>query len=449
MTTHVFIVDSNTFKYHLEYLFAGTGAKDYTLDFNNNSNSSLNSMRENLLISMIADINRIRIGDFIIFYLQQSKIVGEGKFYGIFKVKSEGFLDNFFHLQKKLELSSKYNFQYPKNDWKFKINDNDITIKEPLSESEQIKILNKFKTEDQFIITESIDLFYKDNQYLLKSLQKSLTFRILIEPYEVYSKGVTEWEALDQIKNIQSPNQMLWSLIYRKLKANRGNTMITIYESERLFKLIRDKNNRKILKSKSYSFNINNQEIISTKDNFNYSGKKEELIVLPRLTKKILDDKAFESHLQAHICRNVDKMESLKTLLIQDNDLEWIGNEVSCGVGMQRIDIALSLQKKNDERLILPIELKAVPASRSNVIQIQRYVDWLEQYYIPNRISTIQPVLITKKFDDKKSENYSRIIKSFINFNNKNKNCLPIRYIEYNINNDDLNFSEINYMDYK
>lgn len=34
-TTHVFIVDTNIFKYHLEYLFAGTGAKDYKIDFNN------------------------------------------------------------------------------------------------------------------------------------------------------------------------------------------------------------------------------------------------------------------------------------------------------------------------------------------------------------------------------------------------------------------------------
>jgi hypothetical protein len=33
-TTHVFIVDTNTFKYHLEYLFAGTGAKDSYIDFN-------------------------------------------------------------------------------------------------------------------------------------------------------------------------------------------------------------------------------------------------------------------------------------------------------------------------------------------------------------------------------------------------------------------------------
>jgi hypothetical protein len=170
VNTHVFIVDKNTFKYHLEYLFAGTGAKDYVLDFNNSPTSNLNPTRENLLISMIADLNRVRKGDYIIFYLQQSREVGEGKFYGIFKAKSEGFLDN-----------------------------------------------------------------NNDDQFLKKELQKSLTFRILLEPYEVYAKGVTEWEALDEIKNIQSPNQMLWSLIYRKLKGNRGNTMITIYETERLF----------------------------------------------------------------------------------------------------------------------------------------------------------------------------------------------------------------------
>ena len=36
MTIHVFIVDSTTFKIHLENLFAGTGAKDRVVDFNNN-----------------------------------------------------------------------------------------------------------------------------------------------------------------------------------------------------------------------------------------------------------------------------------------------------------------------------------------------------------------------------------------------------------------------------
>lgn len=28
MNTHVFIVNEQTFKYHLEYMFAGTGARD-------------------------------------------------------------------------------------------------------------------------------------------------------------------------------------------------------------------------------------------------------------------------------------------------------------------------------------------------------------------------------------------------------------------------------------
>jgi len=134
-TTHVFIVDTNTFKYHLEYLFAGTGAKDNSIDFNNNPNTSLNHTTENNLVGMIADSQRIRKGDFVIFYLQQnySEKVWEGKFYGIFKAKEDlSFLDN-----------------------------NDA------------------------------------NQFLRQELIKSLTFRTLIEPFEVYAKGVTEWEALE------------------------------------------------------------------------------------------------------------------------------------------------------------------------------------------------------------------------------------------------------------
>jgi len=90
---------------------------------------------------MMADSQRIRKGDFIIFYLQQnqSEKVWEGKFYGIFKANEDSsFLDN--------------------ND---------------------------------------------SNQFLKTELKKSLTFRTLIEPWEVYAKGVTEWEALDEIKCIQ------------------------------------------------------------------------------------------------------------------------------------------------------------------------------------------------------------------------------------------------------
>ncbi|MCM8833615.1 MAG: DUF91 domain-containing protein [Candidatus Omnitrophica bacterium] len=388
MTTHVFIVDTNTFKYHLEYLFAGTGAKDSFIDFNKKPTTSLKHTVENNLVGMIADSQRIRKGDFIIFYLQQnySEKVWEGKFYGIFKAKEDlSFLDN--------------------NDSK---------------------------------------------QFLKFELKKSLTFRTLIAPFEVYAKGVTEWEALDEIKHIQSPNQMLWSLIYRKLKGNRGNTMITIYESERLFKLLRDKNDHHLLSGGIFTFNVHSQEIENTIISHNYTGRKEKINIIPRLIKKFKDNKAFESHLQAYVVQNVGRGTN-KTLdeslgFFNGLILEWLGNEVSCGVGMQRIDVMLALvEKKNNNRIVVPIELKSKEADANNVIQIQRYVDWLEQYYIPNRISDIQPCLISKKTDDKTSDRYQKILEGFRQFNKKNKRCLPLKYIEYDLNKKNIEFKEIIY----
>jgi len=388
MNTHVFIVDSTTFKIHLEYLFAGTGAKDHNIDFNNQAETKLHHSPENMLASMIADASRIRKDDFVIFYLQQNyqeKIL-EGKFYGIFKAKEDwSFLDN---------------------------NDKD--------------------------------------QYLKDELKKSLTFRTLIEPYKVYSKGVTEWEALDEIKNIQSPNQMLWSLIYRKLKANRGNTMITIYESERLCQLIRDKNNKEVMscENKTLSFNPIDQKIICLNSSNNkYLGRKEEINLLPRLAFKLQKEQAFESHLQAYIVKNIGTKNNklLDQLVFGDGKIEWIGNEVSCGVGMQRIDVMLSVEEDN-QRICIPIELKAVEAKEENVVQIQRYVDWIEQYYIPNRQSDIQPILLSKKIDDKTSAQFKKIIDSFNSFNKKNnKRCNKLKYVEFDLVDEDLLFNEIEY----
>ncbi|XOB46394.1 MAG: DUF91 domain-containing protein [Candidatus Nealsonbacteria bacterium] len=387
-TTHVFIVDSTTFKIHLEYLFVGTGAKDNVVDFNNSVNSKLYPTTENMLVSMIADASRIRRDDFIVFYLQQnfSEKIPEGKFYGIFKAKDNwSFLDN-----------------------------NDA------------------------------------RQYLKNDLDKSLTFRTLIKPYKIYPEGVTEWEALDEIKSIRSPNQMLWSLIYRKLKGNRGNTMITIYESERLCQLIRNKNNRKELKNanKLLSFNPKKQRVIClNKPLRRYTGRQKEINVLPRLISKLKQKKSFEPHLQAYIVKNIGRNinKNLDKLILGNGKIEWIGNEVSCGVGMQRIDIMISLLD-NNQRIVIPIELKAVEADMNNATQIQRYVDWIEQYYIPNRSSDIQPILVSKKITNKNTENFRKIIESFKNFNSSNgAKSNKLRYIEFFVKNNDLVFEEINY----
>ena len=388
MTTHVFIVDSTTFKLHLEHLFAGTGAKDNRIDFNNNPNTSLHATTENMLIGMIADGSRIRRGDQIIFYLQQefSKKIFEGKFFGIFKAK---------------------------NDWSF-LDNNDR------------------------------------QQYLKDELEKSLTFRTLIEPYKVYAEGVTEWEALDEIKNMTSPNQMLWSLIYRKLKGNRGNTMITIYEAERLTQLIRNKNNRTELNcpNKVLSFDAVEQKIVCLNERQRtYAGRQEEINLVPRLIAKYQAGNSFESHLQAYITKNLGKgaNSGLDDLILNGAQIEWLGNEVSCGVGMQRIDVMPSAIK-DEQRVLIPIELKAVEADERNIIQIQRYVDWIEQYYIPNRQCDIQPVLVAKKMTNKQSDVYQRLIDSFNRFNKTNKSrCGKLKCVEFEVRNSDLIFEGISY----
>lgn len=395
MTTHVFIVDSNTFKIHLENMFAGTGAKDYVIDFNNNKESSLNPTAERLLVGMTADACRIRKDDKIIFYLQQTKTrhtnePKEGKFFGIFKAK---------------------------NDWAF-LDNND------------------------------------ENQFLKTELNKSLTFRVEIEPDNVYPLGVTEWEALDEIKSILSPHQMLWSMIYRKLRGKRGNTMITLYEAERLHQLIRDKNERQMLSNlKQLSFDEDMQKIIELeKDLILYKGnRKEPLNILPRLLEKYKNNLAFEIHLQSYIINYIGKNynKSLDDSLLPPNaKIQWIGNEFGCGMGMQSIDIMIDYIE-NNQKVVSPIELKCneIPFYITN--QIQRYIDWIAQYYKSNRQCDISPVLVyqKRKSNSKQEiEKFEKITQKITDFNKKNEGiCSPIKLIEFEIQNNNLFFSKIDY----
>lgn len=378
-TTHVFIVGTNTFKYHLEYLFVGTGSRDNVIDFNNVSSSSIHFQQENALVGLMADFSRVRVGDNVIFYLQQDGGTGisEGKFYGVFKITSLAFLDN---------------------------NDN--------------------------------------SQFLKQQLGKSLTFRARIGPYQVYQQGVTEWEALDEIGNIASPCQMLWSLIYRKLKGNRGNTMITLYESERLINLIRTKNNRNTLSGQHFTFDTSSQSIVkdNSGQNFNYIGRQEDFNLLPRLVEKHRRNQQFETHLQQNILQNIQNIP-----VFQNENIEWIGNEVSCGVGMQRIDIMLGSVDNQNNHKIIPIELKSIHAHIGITKQLQRYVDWLEQYYLPNKPSDISPMIISRKIDNKQTNKYINLIHSFNDFNSRNNSHLRLRYVEFEITSSGITFTEIPY----
>ena len=191
---HVFVVNDVTFKYHLEYLFAGTCAPqnpDFLEDSEyrnpSNKNYGVTPKQELSICEMIADVSRIRPGDKVIFYLTQTT-EHEGMFFGTFVVKGLAFFDP------------------------------------------------------------------NDGNYLSPQLGVNLNFRVILSPDKVYARGVSEREALDSLRGITHPSQMCWSMIYRKLKGKRGCTMITDYEAYRLVNLIKKANNGRELKSKCFTY---------------------------------------------------------------------------------------------------------------------------------------------------------------------------------------------------
>ncbi len=426
MNYHVFVVDNTTFKYHLEYMFAGTGARDQSVPFLTESKyTSIHPNTEINLVGMIADISRIRIGDKIIFYLQ-SYNGNQGMFFGVFKAASKAFFDE---------------------------NDN--------------------------------------YNYLKKTLNKALTFRIKIEPDIVYKFGVSEHFYLDSLEGIQYPYQMCWSLIYRKLKGNRGCTMITEYEYNSLLRKLAKYNNdtfnqmmynntafnqmynntafnqmiynnaafsqmynntasnQMIYNTVGFTFNSVNCIIEPTNNNRIYEGRIESLKIRDRMIFKYNKGNAFEAHLQAYIMQNYD-VEPLQNILLPVSGSEcWIGNEVSCGVGMQRIDILLQQEEKNIKNIVYLkiIELKCSEPQLDILIQqLPWYINWVIDYVVPNYLSEgkevhIIPCIIARMTNDSQFLSTAKSFKYSIN-------SIPaiiddLEFIAFDIMNNDIKFKKI------
>ena len=334
MNTHVFIVNEQTFKYHLEYMFAGTGAKDKLSPFLNVPSAFFHATSERNSVEMIADISRIQVGDNVIFYLQASQ-GKQGQFFGVFKAKSKAFFDENDH-----------------------------------------------------------------NNFLMNELGKGLSYRITIEPskFGVFSKGVTEHDYLDSLEGKSYPYELCWSLIYRKLKGNRGCTMITELEFKDLLSKLKCKNNDSTLSCANYTYDPSLGEISESELHHNYTGRQDSISIKDRLIYKHKANNAFETHLQAYILQNI---RSLNLLDYPEDDF-WIGNEVSCGVGMQRIDI-LIMQKKMNKVFFKVIELKDEQPTKYIVdSQLDWYIKWIFNYIVPNykdNIVEITPCIVAAKTD--------------------------------------------------
>jgi len=371
MTTHVFIVNENSFPIHLQYLFAGTGAGEKEEHF-----------------GLLADIKRTRPGDNVIFYLER---VG---FYGIFKVADE----------------PKYVF-----------------------------VDNSSPT------------------YLENVLKKKLIYRVKIVPHEVYPKGISEWEALDKLPLYAQ--DVIWSLIYRKLKGNRGCTPITLDEADRLIDMIKGKNKRTLPKlsgNQSYYWDKNDIEIKIINQEFNYTGKRSSG---PNLIKEmIIRDKkhrAFEDVLQAYFTESIGCDKKLDEITGSKKEIIWLGNEVACGVGMQKIDIFTITSDARNNREFRIIELKDESLYSGILNQVWRYVNWTTSYLKGAINSNIQPIIVARTVERKTKylnnpkptkewENRKETIKAIQDFNKLNIAKL-IRVFEYSFEDEEILFEELKY----
>lgn len=382
MTTHVFIVDKNSFPVHLEYMFAGTG-------FVEKKDGKVEKEEQ---MGLLADISRVRTGDKVIFYLQKdTKKDIEGSFFGIFKIKKH----------------------------------------EPLVFKE------------------------KDGSYLRDKLQMKLIYRTLIEPDEVYSKPVTEWEALDDFPD--KSNDIIWSLIYRKLKGARGCTPLTLEESERLINLIKSKNVGKLNFEKDFTYKngeIVHEDSIQKK----YEGELPEVNIIPQIVDRACRrfPLAFESELQVFFTQKAGK-DPIKEITGEEKEILWLGNEVYCSFGMQKIDVFTIIIKKNDKEFRV-IELKDEKINEDITKQIKKYIRWVEKYILGAENKNIQPFIVAVKIPEKgtriRNKKYKedgtvtpffkQIIDTFKKFN-KEQICLSLRYFEYTIKDDKIIFEEVNY----
>jgi len=284
-------------------------------------------------------------------------------------------------------------------------------------------------------------IYYDKDNYCDGMLGKKLLYRVLIEPDEVYSNPVSEWEALEKLPN--NPRDVIWSLIYRKLKGGRGCSPVTPKESEKLIQLIRKNNTRPIENVQSLIWE--NDRIVSKSGEIRrYDASNAKEINIEDI---LYSKRTIETYLQAYFTENAGNP-SLDDSMFADicgksNEIIWLGNEFYCGVGMQKIDVFTI--KNNENKKFNVIELKTKPDSYIDH-QLERYVKWCREYLSETTKENLQPIIVVPQLPDK---TYTNEIKQKIlpNFNNTHKNmCQPVKWYEFCFNEEKkIRFDKVEY----
>lgn len=256
-------------------------------------------------------------------------------------------------------------------------------------------------------------------------LKKYLPFRVCIKPLKVYSQGVLEQIALDDISTISAPYQMCWSMIYRKLTGMRGCSFLTDYESDRIESLMDSENKSIVLQGDNFCYDSKAKEIAVSNIQNQYPGSTNTSLSINNRLFHV--GGAHEGHVQAYIMQNYDSDHKLMSKLMPLAFIKsWIGNEVVCSVGEKRIDVLMCIET-NNEIQIRVIELKdEYPLASVIINQIPWYINWVDQYVAPNLKSHNKPIRIIPTifaYKRKRNTKSQQLFDNEVNkFNNKTTN---------------------------
>lgn len=250
-------------------------------------------------------------------------------------------------------------------------------------------------------------VFYENNgTYLLNDLGRPLIYRLQMEPKNIYADGVTEWQAMDEMTDFKSRDDIPWSIIYRKMTGGRGCTPLLPHEGDILKRMIDLRNGGQRIHVRPIEFDRNTLNLRqSANPNIPYVGNATNYQDISVFLLHLMNNttRKWEIQLQAYLMQELKRNVVLTRTLFPEVELGWIGNEIYAGAGMQSIDI-LAYSTNGLNNFVHLIELKSVPAEASAAAQVNRYIKWIKAH-VPNiSVHQIIPTIIAPAIDQAYNE---------------------------------------------
>ncbi len=216
--------------------------------------------------------------------------------------------------------------------------------------------------------------YLADPEDLSSVFAKKLPYRVPIRPRIVYPSIVSEADALDVLP--ERTSDVLWSPIYRKLRGGRGCSTLLPSEASRLGRLLERE--------------CGDAEIQAVNQALEIDAQDHSRPISPALVPEGVWNEAV---LELSVLHELRRGGPLSVILDLDpKHVEFLGNQVYAGVGMQAIDVLVS----DGVRWII-IELKIGHLHSRVVNQMAKYGRHLRARLGLTACEAVEYVAITKR----------------------------------------------------